>query len=90
MNFMKRKTRTPLPGMAEGQMWNVDHACLHIVELGRHLAHFRILTAPDQTAVLSRSIRVDALAVYLRASEATLMNQSPIPQPIPLRSVASN
>ena len=79
MDFMKRKTIKPVPGMAEGQMWNIDNTCLQIVELGKSLARFRILLAPGQNAVLSRLIRVDALAVYLRASEATLMAPSVVP-----------
>ena len=75
MNLMRRTASYPLPGMAEGQIWNLDHACPHIVELGKSLAHFRILPAPGQNALLSQFIRVDALAVYLRASEATLMDR---------------
>jgi len=71
---MKRNHTSPLPGIAEGQLWNTDHACLQIIEIGKSLAHFKVLPAPGQRAVLSRLIRIDALAVYLRACEATLIH----------------
>ena len=74
MHLMKRNAKKPLPGMAEGQMWNTDNACLQIVEIGKHLARFKILPAPGEAVLLSRFIRIDALAVYLSACEATLMN----------------
>ena len=71
---MKRNKSMPLPGMAEGQLWNTDNSYLQIVEIGKNLAHFRVLPAPGQSAVLSRLIRLDTLAVYLRACEATLIS----------------
>ena len=74
LDLMKRNAAKALPGMAEGQLWNIDDTCLQIVALVKNQAQFRILLAPGQTEVLSRCIRLDALAVYLRASGATLMD----------------
>jgi hypothetical protein len=71
---MKQNMSKPLPGMAEGQLWNTDNSYLQIVELGKSLAHFKVMPAPGQNPVLSRLIRIDALAVYLRACEATLIS----------------
>jgi hypothetical protein len=70
---MKRNLAKRVPGIAAGQMWSLDNTCLQIVELGRNTALFRILLAPGKHPLVSRSIPLDRLAVYLQASEATLL-----------------
>jgi hypothetical protein len=65
--------RTP-PGLAKGQVWKTDNTYLQIVELGKKLIHYKLMKDPRQPVVMTRLIRIDALAVYLRATEATLMN----------------
>lgn len=60
--------------MAQGQVWKTDNTYLQIVELGRKLIHYKLMKDPRQPVVMTRLIRTDALAVYLRATEATLMN----------------
>ena len=60
--------------MAQGQMWKTDNAYLQIVELGLRSSHYKVMKDPGQPAVLTRLIRTDALAVYLRECDATLMN----------------
>jgi len=62
------------PGLAQGQVWKTDNTYLQIVELGRKLIHYKLMKDPRQPVVMTRLIRTDALAVYLRATEATLMN----------------
>lgn len=62
------------PGLAEGQLWKTDSTYVQIVELGKRLIHYKLLKDPQQTAAMTRLIRTDALAVYLRATEATLVN----------------
>jgi hypothetical protein len=64
--------QTP-PGLAQGQLWKTDNTYLQIVELGKKLIHYKLLKDPRQPVVMTRLIRTDALAVYLRATEATLM-----------------
>jgi hypothetical protein len=68
----KHSQQTP-PGLAQGQLWKTDNTYLQIVELGKKLIHYKLLKDPRQPVVMTRLIRTDALAVYLRATEATLM-----------------
>ena len=59
--------------MAKGQVWKADNSYLQIVDLEKRLIHYKLMKKPDQPAA-TRLIRTDVLAVYLRATEATLMN----------------
>ncbi len=68
-------TSKPAPaGLATGQLWKTDNTYLQIVEHGKKLVHYKVMQDPRQPVVMTRLIRTDALAVYLRATEATLMN----------------
>jgi hypothetical protein len=67
---LKHPTAGPLE---KGQLWKVDDAYLQIVELGKRLIHYKLMKKPDQKAVMTRMIGIEALAVYLRRNEAVLM-----------------
>jgi hypothetical protein len=71
---MTTDTIKPSPGLAQGQLWKIDNAYLQIVELGKRLIHYQLLREPGQRAMMTRMIRIDALAIYLRAAEATLVS----------------
>jgi hypothetical protein len=71
---MDNTSKQPPPGLAKGQLWKTDNTYLQIVELGKKLIHYKLLKDPRQSIVMTRLIRTDALAVYLMATEATLMN----------------
>jgi hypothetical protein len=71
---MKTESRKPSPGLEKGQLWKTDSTYIQIVELGKRLIHYKMLRQPGQKAVMTRMIGIDALAVYLRANEATLVN----------------
>ncbi|MGO8678944.1 MAG: hypothetical protein ACLQVX_24150 [Limisphaerales bacterium] len=70
---MDANSQTPSPGLAKGQVWKADNSYLQIVDLEKRLIHYKLMKKPDQPAA-TRLIRTDVLAVYLRATEATLMN----------------
>ena len=70
---MNRDANLPAAGFAAGQLWNTDNTYLQIVELGRNLVHYRIMRQPGQTGLVSGLIRIEALAIYLMACEATLI-----------------
>jgi hypothetical protein len=70
---MKTNFSTPRPGLATGQLWKTDNTYLRIIELGRSLIHYQVMREPGREALVTRLIRIDALAVYLMACEATLM-----------------
>jgi len=61
------------PPLAKGQLWKTDDAYLQIVDLEKRLIHYKLMKKPDQPAA-TRLIRTDVLAVYLRATDAVLMN----------------
>ena len=69
---MKSSNSGPLE---KGQLWKVDDNYLQIVDLGKRLIHYKLMKKPDQKAVITRMIGVEALAVYLRSNEATLVAQ---------------
>lgn len=72
------QTERQTPRLAEGQLWKLDDAYIQIEELGRRLIRYKQLRQPGQKIALTRLIGIDALAFYLRAEEATLVEQ---PQP---------
>ena len=72
---MKTTGKTHSPALASGQLWKLDHAYIQIVELGKRLIHYKLMRQPGQRAVLTRMIGIEALAVYLRTNEATLVSQ---------------
>lgn len=63
-----------LPGLAKGQVWKADNSYLQIVEQGKRHIHYKLMKEPNQPAVITRLIKTEAFAVYLSATEATLMN----------------
>jgi hypothetical protein len=71
---MKPENCSPLPGLAKGQLWKVDNIYLHIVELGKRLVYYNLMRAPGQKAMMTRLIRIESMATYLRASDATLVD----------------
>lgn len=60
-----------------GQLWKVDQGYVYIVELGKRLIQYKMLREPNQKAVLTRMIGIEALANFLRHSEAELV-ESPV------------
>ena len=71
---MKSGSRISSPGLAKGQMWRTNNGYIEIIELGKKVVFYRVKKQKQQTGVLTRMIRVDALQVYLRASAATLVS----------------
>jgi hypothetical protein len=70
---MDANSQRPSSELAKGQLWKADNSYLQIVDLEKRLIHYKLMKKPDQPAA-TRLIRIDVLAVYLRATEATLMN----------------
>ena len=70
---METNSEKPSPGFAKGQLWKTDDTYLQIIDLGKRQIHYKVMKKPDQPAV-TRLIRTEALAVYLKATEAELMN----------------
>ena len=70
--------------LREGQLWQVEHGYVYIVELGKRLIHYKMLRQPNSLAALTQMIRVEALLNYLRQSEARLVDCRPAPAAVAL------
>ena len=62
-----------LRGLQAGQLWKIEHGYIYIVELGKRLIQYKMLRYPNQRAVLTRLIGVEAFLNYLSQSEAQLV-----------------
>lgn len=60
-------------GLQAGQLWKIEHGYIYIVELGKRLIQYKMLRYPNQRAVLTRLIGVEAFLNYLSQSEAQLV-----------------
>ena len=71
---MQIEEQNRLHRLEAGQLWKLEHGYVYIVELGKRLIHYKLLRNPDQRAVLTRLIGIEALLNYLRQSEAELVS----------------
>jgi hypothetical protein len=71
---MSAASDKPSPQMAQGQVWRIDDAYLHIVEIGRRMIYYKMTRQAGERTLATQMIGIDALAAYLRATEATLMS----------------
>jgi hypothetical protein len=60
--------------LEKGQVWKIEHGYVYIVELGKRLIHYRMVRHPNQKAALTRLIAIEAMANFLRHSEAELVS----------------
>ncbi len=71
---MRTEEMNRLHRLEAGQLWKLEHGYIYIVELGKRLIHYKILQQPDQKAVVTRLIGIEALLNYLSCSEAQLLS----------------
>jgi hypothetical protein len=70
---MEPNSQQPSAALAKGQLWKTTDSYLQIVNLENKLIHYKLMQKPAQPAV-TRLMRTDVLAGYLKAKEATLMS----------------
>ncbi len=68
------------PELAQGQLWKIDYGYLYIAELGKRLIHYKMLRQPTQSAAILRLIRTEALAMFLKHSDAELVSSPTAPE----------
>lgn len=61
------------PVLAKGQLWKLNHLYIHIVELGKKIIHYRMLTDLKETGARIKTSSVDVLRGYLRSRHARLV-----------------
>jgi hypothetical protein len=71
---MELEPEKPEHPLRDGQTWKLEHGYLHIVEMGKRLVHYRFLGHLGQQAATIRLIGVVELLIFLKHSEAMLVN----------------
>ena len=70
---MQTVAKQGLRKLEKGQLWKIEHGYVYIVELGKRLIHYKQLRHPEQKAVMTKLIGIEALMAYLYENEAQLV-----------------
>jgi len=62
--------------LAKGQLWKLNHLYVQIVELGKRLIHYRMLSDLKETGARIKTSSVDVLWRYLQSRHARLVNST--------------
>jgi hypothetical protein len=62
--------------LAKGQLWKLNHLYIQIVELGKRLIHYRMLSDLKETGARIKTSSVDVLWRYLQSRHARLVNST--------------
>ena len=60
-------------GLAKGQLWKLNHFYIQIVELGRKLLEYRMLSDLKETGAKTKTSGVDVMWGYLKSRHAQLI-----------------
>jgi hypothetical protein len=71
---MSAHSKKATPRLAEGQVWKIDNGYLHIVESGKRMVGYKMMRQAGGRTLATQMIQIEALAVYLMATEAILMS----------------
>lgn len=69
----KVKKKASAPQLAKGQLWRLSNAYIQIVELGKRLIHYKMMSKPDETGVRTQMSGIETMWVYLRTRHAQLV-----------------
>jgi len=69
----KKNCERTVPALAPGQLWRLSHAYIQIVELGKRLLQYRMLSRPGETGVKTQMSGVDTMWGYLKSRRAQLV-----------------
>lgn len=72
----KRIAGNPPAPLAKGQLWKLNHFYIQIVELGKRLIHYRMLSDLKETGVKIKTSGVDVMWGYLKSRRAQLVHGS--------------
>jgi hypothetical protein len=72
MNRKAQGKKAP-KALAEGQLWRLSHVYIQIVELGKRLIHYKMMSRPDETGVKTQMSGIETMADYLRTRRAQLV-----------------
>ena len=60
-------------GLAKGQLWKLNHFYIQIVELGKQLLHYRMLSDLKEPGARIKTSGVDVMWGYLKSRHARLI-----------------
>ena len=72
---MKTNGKKSSPALAKGQLWSTAKGHIKIVELGKMLVHYKMLSELGQMRRTQMS-RIDTMEVYLKTNRAQLVEES--------------
>ena len=72
---MKTNGKKSSPALAKGQLWRTKTGHIRIVELGKMLVHYKMLSDLRQMRRTQMS-RIDTMEVYLKTNRAQLVEDS--------------
>ena len=61
------------PVLAKGQLWKLNHAYIQIVELGKRLIHYKMLSHLREPGVRTQMSGIDTMWGYLKTRHARLV-----------------
>ncbi|MDB6038137.1 MAG: hypothetical protein JWM99_1978 [Verrucomicrobiales bacterium] len=71
-------TKTPaIPAIEGGQIWEVENSQIHILSLGKRLAHFKRLKTAKQKGVSIQLGQIVAIQEFLASKGAKLISSRP-------------
>ena len=74
---MKTNGKKSSPALAKGQLWSTAKGHIKIVELGKMLVHYKMLSELGQMRRTQMS-RIDSMEVYLKTNRAQLVEESAV------------
>jgi hypothetical protein len=74
----KQQATGPLApaGLAKGQLWKLNQFYIQIVELGKKLIHYRMLSDLKETGAKIKTSGVDVMWGYLKSRRAQLIQNA--------------
>jgi hypothetical protein len=70
------KRKSAVPNLAKGQLWKLNHAYIQIVDLGKRLLQYKMMSRPDEMGARTLMSGVDTMWGYLKSRHARLVSQS--------------
>jgi hypothetical protein len=72
----KKESRNLPERLATGQTWKLNDFYIQIVELGKKLIHYRMLSDLRESGARIKTSGVEVMWVYLKTRHAQLVNSS--------------
>lgn len=71
--MVKKFRKQPLPRLAKGQLWKLKHIYIQIVELGKRILEYRMLSDPSESGVRTKTSEIQTMWAYLQSRSARLV-----------------